>query len=68
MGIDGLEKSEDNPHIYSDDMEVLSEVAVQEWAEDGSCTQNEDLGRVGVLSSKSEGRRVLVVNLVDMLV
>ena len=68
MGIDGLEKTERDPDVHSEDVEVTAEGAVEERAGDRAGSEDQDLSRVSVLCSKTEGRRVLVVDLVDVLV
>jgi hypothetical protein len=66
--VDGLEKAEDDPEVDGDDVEVLGEVAVDEGAENGACAEDENLSGMGVFSGKTEGRRVLVMDLVDVSV
>ena len=68
MRIDGLEQAERDPDVHGEDMQVASEEAVEEGSTDGTHSQDEDFERVCVLSRKTEGRRVLVVNLVNVLV
>jgi len=68
VGVDSLEKTERDPDVDGEDVEVAAEPAVQKRSGEGSSAENEDLCRVCVLGSKTEGSRVLVVNLVDMFV
>ena len=68
VGIDSLEQPEDDPDVDGDNVEVLSEVAVDERAEDGASSKDENLSGVSVLSGQTEGRRVLVVDFVNVLV
>jgi hypothetical protein len=49
-------------------VEITSECSIEDGAGDGASSKNEDFGRVCIFSSKTEGCRVLVVELVDMLV
>ena len=66
--IDGLEETERDPDVHRENVEVAGEVAEEERAADGAGAEDEDLERVGVLGCETEGRRVLVVDLVDVLV
>lgn len=68
MSIDGLEKSEDDPDVDRDDVKVRSDEAVEEGTADGAHTEDEDFEGVSVFGGESEGCRVLVVHLVDVLV
>ena len=68
MGVDSLEETESNPDVDGEDMQVTAEHSVEDRPEDGTGAQDEDLSRVSILGSKTEGSRVLVVNLVDVLV
>lgn len=68
VSIDGLEQSESDPNVHGEDVEVLSEEAVEKRASEGSGSKDEDFSGVGVFSSEAEGGRVLVVDLVDMLI
>ncbi len=68
MSIDGLEKSQRNPDIDSQDVEVLSEVAVKERSCDRAGSKDSNFSGVRVLRSKAKRSRILVVDLVDMLV
>lgn len=66
--IDGLEEAERDPHVHSEDVKVLGEVAVQQGPEDGACAEDGNFGGMRVFCSESEGGRVFVVNLVNVLV
>jgi len=66
--VDGLEKPQSNPHIDGDNMEVGSEIAVEEGSTDGTGAKDEDFGRVSVLGGETEGGAVFVVHLVDVSV
>jgi hypothetical protein len=68
VGVDGLEQPQNNPDVHGKNVQVLGEVAVEEGAADGTGTEDEHFRRVGIFSSKAERRRVLVVDLVDVLV
>ncbi len=49
-------------------MEVATEEGIDDRAENSTKTEYENLSGVGILSGKTEGSRVLVVNLMDVLV
>ena len=66
--IDGLEETKRDPDVHRENVEVAAEGAVEERAGDRTGTEDKDLCRVSVLRSETEGRRVLVVDLVDVLV
>jgi hypothetical protein len=68
VGINGLEKTEHNPSVHCEDVEVLGDGTPEDGAADSSESKNHDLDRRSVLGSKTEGSRVLVVDLVDILV
>ena len=68
MGIDGLEKSEGDPDVDGDYVQVLPDPAVEQWSENCPCSEDHDLERMCVLGSETEGRRILVVELVNMFV
>lgn len=68
MRVDGLEETEDDPCIDRDDMQALREEAVDQRAKDGTGAEDEDFSRVGVLGRETEGGRVFMVDLVDVLV
>ena len=56
VGVNGLEESERDPDVHRQDVQVLSEEAVEEGAGDGSLGKDEDLERMGVLGSETDGR------------
>ena len=68
VGVNSLEETEDDPCVDSNNVEVTSDSTVEDGASEGTGSENEDLSGVGVFGSKTEGSRVLVVNLVDVLV
>jgi len=68
VSIDGLEETEDDPDVHGEDVEVASAKDIENWTSDCPSTEDEDFRWMGVLSSKTEGGRVLVVNFVDVLV
>lgn len=43
MSVDGLEQSQTDPDIDSENVKVLSEKAIEEWTGDRSLGQDEDL-------------------------
>ena len=68
VSVNSLEETEDDPCVDSNNVEVTSDSTVEDGASEGTGSENEDLSGVGVFGSKTEGSRVLVVNLVDVLV
>ena len=68
VSIDGLEETEDDPDVHGEDVEVAGAKDIENWTSDCPSTEDEDFCWMGVLSSKTEGGRVLVVNFVDVLV
>ena len=68
--INSLEEPECDPDVDREDVEVAPglEHSVDDRAENGTCTEDEDLRRMSVFSSETEGSGVLVVDLVDVLV
>ena len=66
--IDGLEETEGDPDVHGEDVQVTAECAVEEGTRECASSEDEDLSGMRVLSSKTEGGGVLVVNLVDVLV
>ncbi len=51
MSVDGLEKTECDPDVHGEDVEVLGEEAVKQRSRKRAGTENEDFSRVGIFSS-----------------
>ncbi len=68
MCVDGLEETESDPDVDRENVEVTAEHSVEDRAEDGTSAQDKHLSGMRVLSSKTKGRRVLMVDLVYVLV
>ena len=68
MGIDGLEKTEGNPNIDGDYMQVWLEPAVEKWPENSSRSEDHDFERMCVFRSETEGRGIFVMELMNMFV
>jgi hypothetical protein len=68
VGIDGLEQAEDDPDVDGEDVKILGDGDPQNGRSYGSETKSHDFDGRGVFGGESEGRRVLVVNLVHVLV
>jgi hypothetical protein len=68
MGINGLEKTEGDPDIDGDYVQVLPDPAVEQWSENCPRSEDHDFERMCVLGGKTEGRGILVVELVNMFV
>ena len=66
--IDGLEETQGDPDVHGEDVQVTAECAVEEGTRECTSSEDEDFSGMRVLSSKTEGGGVLVVNLVDVLV
>lgn len=66
--IDSLEEAEHDPQVHGQNMQITRNSTPQNGRADRSETKNHDLNGRSVLSGKSEGSRVLVVDLVDVLV
>jgi hypothetical protein len=66
--VDGLEETKHNPCVHCQDVKILGDGAPDDGAADGAETQDHDLNGRSVLSSKTEGGGILVVDLVDVLV
>ena len=49
-------------------MEILCEVAVQQWTTDSASSQDENFSGVSVFSGQSKRCRVFVMNFVNVLV
>jgi len=68
VSVDGLGKSEDNPDVHGENVEVLSDAAPDDWCTDCTESKNHDFNWRSVLGGQTERSRVLVVDLVDHLV
>ena len=66
--VDGLEHTQRDPDVHGEDVEVLGDGAPDDRAADGAETEDHDFDWRGVFCRETEGRRVLVVDLVDVLV
>ena len=68
MCVDSLEEAKRYPDVNREDVQVARKVAIENRACNCSRAKNEDFGRVRIFCGKAEWRRVLVVNLVNMLI
>lgn len=68
MSINGLEETKGDPDVNGEDMEVAREVAPEQGTGNSSSAEDHDFSWVSVLCGKTEGCRVLVVDLVNVLV
>jgi hypothetical protein len=68
MGIDGLEKTEGDPNVDGDYMQVWLEPTVEKWPENSSRSEDHDFERMCVFRSETEGRGIFVMELVNMFV
>lgn len=49
--VDGLEQTQDNPDVHGENVQFTGESAPNDWAADGSETENHDLDGGGVFGS-----------------
>ena len=68
VSINSLEETEGDPDVDGDNVEVVTERAVEDRAADRTSAEDHDLRGVRVLSREPKRCRVLVVDLVDVLV
>lgn len=66
--VDRLEKTKCDPDVYSEDVQRLRDIAIKKRTANSANPEDEHLCRVSVLSRKTKGRRILVVDLVDVFV
>lgn len=68
VSVDGLMKTQGNPDIDGEDVQVVREVAIQERASNGAHSEDEDLERVRELGGEAERCAISVVQLVDLAI
>ena len=68
VGVDGLEQAQRDPGVHGQDVQVAGNRAVQDGRKHRAEAEEHDLDRRRVLGRHAEGRRVLVVDLVHVLV
>ena len=68
MGINGLEKTEGNPDVDGDYMQVWLEPAVEKRSKNRSCSEDHNFERMCVFCSETERCGIFVMELVNMLV
>ena len=68
VGVDGLEESEDNPHVHGHEVEITGDSHPDDGRPDDTRRKEHDLDRRRVLGGQAEGSRVCVVQLVDRAV
>ena len=68
MSIDGLEKTERDPDVDGDYVQVWLEPTVEQWPENRSRSEDHDFERMSVFRGEAEGCGILVVEFVDMFV
>ena len=68
MCVDSLEETKRYPDVNRQDVQVASKVTIQDRPCNCSCAEDEYFRRVRVFGCESEWRRVLVVDLVDVLI
>lgn len=68
VGINGLEQTQNDPHVHGDQMKVAGQRNPEDRAANSSNGEQHNLDGRGIFSSETERRRVGVVQLVDVLV
>lgn len=68
VSIDGLEETGNDPKVHCENVQVVSDHDPANWHHNSSSSKYHDFDWRGILSGEAEGRRVLVVNLVDALI
>lgn len=68
VGVNGLEKTQNNPHVHGDQVKVASQGDPENRTTNSSNGKQHNLDGGGVFRSEAERRRVRVVQLVDVLV
>jgi hypothetical protein len=68
MRINGLEKSEQDPDVHGQDVQVLGDSAPDDRCADCAQSKHHDFDWRGVFCGKTKWSRVLVVDFVDVLV
>jgi hypothetical protein len=68
MSIDGLEETESGPDVHGENVKVCCAEDVEDRSCDGSSTEDENLGWMGVFSSEAKGSRIFVVYLMYVFI
>jgi hypothetical protein len=68
MGIDGLEKTEGDPDVDGDYVQVWLDPAVEQRSKNCPCSEDHDFERMCVLGGETERCGILVVELVNVFV
>lgn len=68
MGVDGLEKTEADPDVDGDDVQVWLEPAVEEWPANRPRSEDHDFKRMCVFRGETEGCGIFVVELVNVFI
>jgi hypothetical protein len=68
VGIDGLEEAEGNPDVDGYDVQVWPETAVEYRPKNSPCSENHHFERMCILRSKAKGRRIFVVEFMNMFI
>lgn len=62
MGVYSLEKSECNPKVHGENVQVVPGEAVEEGSSDRALSENQDLERVGVFSGlRKKGNQLQII-------
>jgi hypothetical protein len=66
--IDSLKQPQHDPRIHGQNMQIVGDCTPDDGTDDGAKAQEQHLNRASVFGRQPEGRRVLMVDLVDHLV
>lgn len=66
--VNRLEKTEGDPDVDAEDVQIGPEEAVEQGSTDGAGAEDEDFERVGVFRCEAKGCGVFMVHLVDVFV
>lgn len=68
VSVNSLEKTENDPNVHGQDVQFAGNGAPENGRADSAEAKDHDFDRGSVFCGKTEGCRILVVNLVDVLV
>lgn len=66
--VNGLGKTEHDPHVHGQDVQVLGNGAPEDWRDNGAQAKDHYLEWRSIFSGETKGSRILVVDFVDVLV
>lgn len=68
MRVDGLAHTENNPDVHGQDVKITGDACPDDGRTNGAKSEHHDFDWRSVFGCQSKGRRVLVMDLVDVLV